>query len=597
MIYLDKKIYSILSLKRKKQFILLQVLVILSGITELIFVGSIAPFMAIVTDPSIINSNFYLNEIYEFLGSSNSNDFIISFGIILLSVLLVLAVFSAFVTYVLGMFGARVGIEIGDRLYQNYMNKDWKFHMNANSSNLVNKISIEANRVTDYVVHPLLTINSRAVILLFLIVAILITNPIAAIITATSFFVIFLSLFLIVRKRLDFNGKIISSAFEKRFKLMSEGFGGIREMILYQRINRYISDFLIEGKQIAISKGENNGLSQVPRYAIEFSAFASVVLLIIFLVKNYNGDLTIVLSTVAVFALAGFKLLPAAQQIYASLAFIKGHEAALDNIFDDLYVTYDQNEISNEHINFEKEIALENISFGYPNKKGVNIFDGLNLNIKKNSTIGFTGPSGSGKSTIISIICGLLNPLNGKLLIDRQAINKNNISGWQNKIGYVQQDIFTIDASIAENIAFGIPKNEINFERVIEVCKLARVDEFLKDLASGIDTNIGERGASLSGGQVQRIAIARALYNDPELIIFDEATSSLDNLSEKQIMSSLNNFSKNKTILIVAHRLDTLKKCDLILYFEDGNIVESGSYEQLINSSSNFKKMAESIES
>ena len=597
MISLAKKIYSILSLKRKKQFILLQVLVILSGITELIFVGSIAPFMAIVTDPSIINSNFYLNEIYEFLGSSNSNDFIISFGIILLSVLLVLAVFSAFVTYVLGMFGARVGIEIGDRLYQNYMNKDWKFHMNANSSNLVNKISIEANRVTDYVVHPLLTINSRAVILLFLIVAILITNPIAAIITATSFFVIFLSLFLIVRKRLDFNGKIISSAFEKRFKLMSEGFGGIREMILYQRINRYISDFLIEGKQIAISKGENNGLSQVPRYAIEFSAFASVVLLIIFLVKNYNGDLTIVLSTVAVFALAGFKLLPAAQQIYASLAFIKGHEAALDNIFDDLYVTYDQNEISNEHINFEKEIALENISFGYPNKKGVNIFDGLNLNIKKNSTIGFTGPSGSGKSTIISIICGLLNPLNGKLLIDRQAINKNNISGWQNKIGYVQQDIFTIDASIAENIAFGIPKNEINFERVIEVCKLARVDEFLKDLASGIDTNIGERGASLSGGQVQRIAIARALYNDPELIIFDEATSSLDNLSEKQIMSSLNNFSKNKTILIVAHRLDTLKKCDLILYFEDGNIVESGSYEQLINSSSNFKKMAESIES
>ena len=183
------------------------------------------------------------------------------------------------------------------------------------------------------------------------------------------------------------------------------------------------------------------------------------------------------------------------------------------------------------------------------------------------------------------------------MLIDSQAIDKNNLSGWQNKIGYVQQDIFTIDASIAENIAFGIPKDEINLERVMEVCKLAKVDEFLRDVPNGIDTNIGERGTSLSGGQVQRIAIARALYNDPELIIFDEATSSLDNLSEKQIMSSLNNFSKNKTILIVAHRLDTLKKCDLIFYFEDGKIIESGSYKQLINSSSNFKKMAESIES
>ena len=334
---------------------------------------------------------------------------------------------------------------------------------------------------------------------------------------------------------------------------------------------------------------------------MELVSFSAAVLLVMYFLVSNQGNLEIILPIVSIYALAGFKLLPAFQQIYFSISTIQANIASYENIKSDLkssaikYSNYnyeDDTFVSSESISFSKAITLSNISFSYP-ETSQSLISNLSIEFPKNQVIGLVGPSGSGKSTIIDILMGLVEPDAGELVVDSSALNLLQKRALQNSIGFVSQSIYLADSSIKENIAFGIPPDLIVNTDITRALKLANLEDVIQSLPNGVDTFVGERGVQLSGGQRQRIGIARALYNDPEILVFDEATSPLDGLTEKNIMKAIDSFAGQKTIILIAHRLSTVMNCNLIYYMENGKIIDQGTYQYLIESNANFKQMSE----
>ena len=321
-----------------------------------------------------------------------------------------------------------------------------------------------------------------------------------------------------------------------------------------------------------------------------------MITLTLYLLASHNGNLGIILPIISVYVLATFRLLPAFQQIYVSLAAIKGNMASFDSVKQDLIDSsknHNESSYRTLHIKLrpKKHILLENISFTYPKKENP-ILNKINMMIPSDSVVGIVGESGSGKSTLINILLGLIEPQEGQLKIDDTIVNAENKRFWQDTIGFVAQNIFLSEGSIAENVAFGIPKQKIDLDRVHRALELAHLSELLSGLDDGIDTKVGERGVQLSGGQRQRIGIARALYNQAEVLVFDEATSSLDGITEKMIIEAIHEFSGQKTIIMIAHRLKTVKKCDLIFFMDKGKVIDKGTFQELIDRNEHFKKLA-----
>lgn len=442
---------------------------------------------------------------------------------------------------------------------------------------------------------PLMYLNARIILVLLMVISIFIYEPKVAIIGFTTFTIAYLFLFTVVRMRLQSNGKTISKVNEQRFRLMNEAFGGIKDVLLLGRDSDFISRFNKSGVDLAYSQGNNGALINVPRYFMELIAFGSMIAIVLYLIAYYDGDMGIILPVLSVYALASVKLLPAFQNIYASVASIKSHSAAFESIHKDLANSTQaklRKPISEKNYLFPKEkISLENITFTYPTIDEPAL-DCLNMVIPANSVIGIVGPSGSGKSTLIDILLGLIEPQKGVIKIDEEVINSKNCRSWQNSIGFVAQSIFLSEGTIAENVAFGIPKDQINLQQVKQALKLAHLDEMVQSLDKGIHTKVGERGVQLSGGQRQRVGIARALYYKAEVLVFDEATSSLDGVTEKMIMEAIHEFSGQKTIIMIAHRLKTVKKCDQIFFIDKGQVVDVGKYDELIERNEHFKNMA-----
>ena len=387
-----------------------------------------------------------------------------------------------------------------------------------------------------------------------------------------------------------------SDLFLERFKLMSEGFGGIKEVLLLGKSSEFKKRFTKAGNKLAHSQGVNKAIALVPRYFMELLGFASMVLLVIYLITNSKSDLGLILPILSVYALVAIKLLPALQQIYFSIAVIKGNLSAYESIRDDLNnanVRASQDTFSHSDSDWSKsnKIDLKNITFTYPGN-AIPSINNISLTIKPNTLIGFVGTSGSGKSTLIDIIIGLINPQKGQIKIDETILNNQNIRTWQNKIGFVPQEIFLTEGSIAENITFGIHRDLIDYNQVNKAIKLAHLDEWVSELDNGVNTKIGERGVTISGGQKQRLGIARALYYDADLIVLDEGTSSLDGISEKKIMNAIHDLTSQKTLIMIAHKLQTVKKCDQIYMMEKGQIVDNGTYQQLIEGNKKFKEMS-----
>lgn len=586
-------LFRVMTETQKKRFMRLQILVIAMAFGEVVGITSIGPFMALVANISLIESNPTFFKVYQFTGFDSPYKFLFAIGLIVLVLLSVASLVSMLTTWRLSLFSFSVGTEISNRLYNYYLQKDWLFHSGESSAHLVKQVSTESFRVTAQVILPLMQMNARIVLALFISVGMLLYNPAAALVSVSLFFAAYVILFRIVRITLNKNGRQISAMSRERFKLMSEGFGGIKDILLLDRGEYFTQSFEERGELLARAHGTNYALAYAPRYLMEMLAFGIMVCLILFLIVKDRGNLSEVLPLLAIYGLAGFKLLPALQNVYSSVSEIRGNIAAFEAIKTDLQdsmkVTpkpkFSDRIVPNEGIQFK------DVSFRYPGKENLALTH-LSMEMPAKKLIGLVGPSGAGKSTVIDILLGLVQPSSGVVAVDDVVIQGDFLRRWQNSIGFVPQSIFLCDGSIAQNIAFGLPEDQINYKQVEKVLKMARLDDFVSQQPTGLKTNVGERGVQLSGGQRQRIGIARALYNDASVLVFDEATSALDGVTERLIMDAIHELAEEKTVIMIAHRLKTVEKCDLIFYMEGGQVRSQGTYMQLLEKDPKFRELA-----
>ncbi|MCP3901795.1 MAG: ABC transporter ATP-binding protein [Desulfobacteraceae bacterium] len=598
MIKLIKDLFRFLSPEQRRNFYTLQLLVIIMSVAEITGIAFVGLFVTIISNNELISTNNILIAIYNIINAKNSHEFIFFFGLFTLIGLAIGSFISIYTIWRMTLFAAKTGSEIGDRLFAYYLNQPWLFHVDNNSSFLTKQIATEAGRTTNRIIQPLLSLNGKVVLATFMSCAALLYNPALALVGLCIFTSSYILIFKLAKIKLTRNGQLITQSNAKRFSLMSEGFGGIRDLLLSRRQENLISQFRENGKTLAKGLGNNQTIAQAPRYLVELVALGSVIALVLFLLKSKSGNLLEILPILSIYGLVGLKLLPTLQAAYGHMAHIKGALPAFQAIQKDLEASLTQekqNDIPNKNatqqLTIKNNILLKDIYFTYPGKKDIAL-NNITINISANNSIGIVGPSGSGKSTILDILLGYIQPQSGKILVDGNTLDNSQMQLWKNSLGYVPQSIFLADASILENIAFGLPIKKINLKMAQRAAKLAHLDEFINKQNSGIHCQIGEHGAQLSGGQRQRIGIARALYNNANILIFDEATSALDGIAEKLIMEAIHEFSEEKTIIMIAHRLNTVKNCNQIYYIENGQVSQQGTYDELLESNADFKKMA-----
>lgn len=592
-----KAIYNLLTPAQRKEFALLQILVIFMGFAEVAGVLSLSPFMALVGDIDQIYEDNILGSVYAYSGLNDPMLFLGIAGILVFLVLTFAAIVNIFTVWRFSMYAAQIGADLSNRLFIHYMAKPWLFHANGNSSELVNKLVVECSRLSTLIINPFMQLNARLVMASMMCIAIAIYSPYIALAGVTAFSLCYYFLYFLSRNSLDRNGKVISEEQAVRFKMMSEGFGGIKDTLLLGREEEFNKRFIKASNITAYATGNTNTLTLFPKYLLELLAYSAVIFLVLFLIFQNNGDLAATLPVIAVFALAGFKLLPAFQLCYSSYGVMKGNMNSFETLREDLLQSYQFADLdlalqkSDERVLLPKQsIEIKNIYFTYPAASSKTL-NNISLKILMGDFIGIVGSSGSGKSTLVDVILGLIDPDAGKIAIDGVTLAPENIRSWQNSIGVVSQNIFLADSSIRENVAFGLPIENINEEFVKNAIKLANLDEFIETLPSGLSTRVGERGVQLSGGQRQRIGIARALYQNASILVFDEATSSLDGITEKKVMDAIYNLSGLKTIIIVAHRLASVKKCSCIHLMQQGEIIDSGDFNDLASRNELFKNM------
>ncbi|APE32116.1 multidrug ABC transporter ATP-binding protein [Halomonas aestuarii] len=592
-----RELYSLLTRQQRRRLMILQVLVVLMAFAELASVVAIGPFMAVVGDMGRLEGDGLLAMAFERSGMESPTAFLTLLGGLVLAVLLVSALISTYTTWRLSLYSAQVGAELASRLYSYYLHQPWLFHAGVNTSRLMNKVAREVQRTTTKIINPLMQLNARMMTVFVLVMAILSYNPMVAITGVLIFGSSYLLLYKTVRRFLVSNGRRVSRAQARQFRLMNEGFGGIKDLLLLHRQENFTSRFDKASNSLARGQGITQGLSDAPRYAIELVAFAAVILLVLHLLNHYQGNLGAILPALSIYALAGFKLLPAFQKIYSSVSRIRGNLSAYESIRGDLLASRDgfpSMEVSKGDVVPlipQHTIALNNVFFDYPGKKE-SALNGLSLVIPANKIVGLVGASGSGKSTTVDLLLGLIQPQQGEVIIDNIPLKSDTLRNWQASVGFVPQQIFLSDATILENVGFGLSREQIDESRVMEALRLAQLDELVEKMPEGVETSIGERGVRLSGGQRQRIGIARALYQQARVLVFDEATSALDGITEQRVMNDIHRLAGQRTIVLIAHRLTTVKDCDVIYMLDAGKVTDAGTYKELVSRNTTFRMMA-----
>jgi ABC-type multidrug transport system fused ATPase/permease subunit len=592
-----QKILSLFTRRERRRIYWLLLSILLMGIFETTGIASIMPFMAVITNPGIIQQNQVLSFAYNYFNFSGDNEFIFFVGIGVLSVLLISNSFAAFTTWRLLRFAYLSGHNLSTRLFEKYLGNPYSFFLTHNSSELSKNVITEVHRIVAGILTPFMYIITRTVIALCILALLIAMDPLLALLIFMVCGGAYVVVFLLSKKRLATNGKISTQAQGQRFKIAGEGFGGIKDLKLLGREREYLRRYVEPSLSFATCESTNQVISTIPKYALETIVFGGMLLVILYLVEVKQNTAQI-LPLLGLYAFAGYRLMPGFNQIFQGLSHIRYHSAALNLIHDhinpaaSLEKSKPEPEMKNrDKLGFAKAIKLTGITFAYSGG-GPKIIDKLNLTIEANTTIAFVGKTGSGKTTLIDLILGLLPLDSGEISIDDTVVNGHNLRSWQKNIGYVPQHIYISDDTVARNIAFGVPDEEIDLEAVIKAGRIANIDDFVsKDLSHGYETVLGERGVRLSGGQRQRIGIARAVYHDPKVLILDEATSSLDGLTETVIMDAIHNLGHQKTIILIAHRLTTVTECDAIHVLDGGKIIASGNYQELLVSCEQFRNM------
>ena len=591
-----KKLYHILTIHERSRFLLILIMTLIMSLIDMLGVSSILPFIAILTDPLIIEKNNILSSVFLFLndfGIVTNYQFLIFVGVMVFILLITSISFRALTIYTQVRFIKMCEFNIAQRLIKKYLFQPYSWFLNKNSAYLGKSILSEVSNVIGKGLTPIINLITNFFIALALFILLLITD-----IKTSTLAIISISLFYAIVFKLNLNllnkiGKENFNANEERFKISNEAFGAFKEIKIGGLEEIYLNLFSIPSKKIVQNTAKWSILNEIPRFTIEAIAFGGMMLIVLYFMST-RSDITSVLPILALYVFAGYRLMPALQKIYISLTSLKFVGPSVDSLYSDLKnLKQIPSNSRDKPLRLKHNISLKNINYKYPFASKLALKN-INLIIPVNHSIGLVGATGSGKTTTVDIILGLLECETGTLEVDGQLINKDNKNSWQRSIGYVPQQIFLSDNTIAENIAFGVEKKEINKDMLEYAAKISNLHEFIIDeLPSKYDTLVGERGIRLSGGQRQRIGIARALYHKPQVLVLDEATSALDNLTEKIFMEALENASNQITKIIIAHRLSTVRNCDKIYFFENGQIKSKGSFDELIKINDKFRQSIE----
>jgi len=583
-----KKLLFLLTPLERKRAGLLLIMILIMSLLDMAGVASILPFMAVLTNPGLIETNFILNSMFKassIFGVENNKQFIFALGALVFSLLIISLTFKALTSYAQVRFVQMREYTIGKRLIESYLHQPYSWFLSRHSADLGKTILSEVQQLISDGMTPLMELIAKGMVTITLITLLIIVDPILTLIVGLSLSTAYLIIFYFVSKYLNQSGskRLINN--QLRFTTVNEAFGAAKEVKIGGLEQAYIKRFSNAAQIYARVQASQRVIAQLPRFILEGIAFGGILLMILYSMSQ-TGNFNSALPIISLYVFAGYRLMPAVQQIYEAFTQLTFIAPSLDKLYDDLKNLKPFNENQDQDIlPFNKSIILKNIHYNYPNASRTILKD-ISFNISAKSTVGLVGATGSGKTTTVDIILGLLEPQKGTLEIDGKIIRKQNSRSWQRSIGYVPQQIFLADDTIAANIAFGLEPKEINQEAVEKASKIANLHEFVIDeLPRKYQTTIGERGVRLSGGQRQRIGIARALYHNPQLLILDEATSALDNQTEKAVMDAIDNLDKNITIIQIAHRLNTLKKCDKIFLLEKGELKKEAKYDELINAS------------
>ncbi len=598
-----RKLLDLLSPRERRRFFLLLVLIVGMGFGEMLGVAAILPFLAVLSDPEIIRTSPRLAAIYQTLGFTTDRGFLMFLGVGVLTVMVLSLTFKSLTQYATYRFATMRGYTISSRLLQGYLQQPYAWFLNRHSADLGANILMDVNKTVGHGLMPAMRIMSYSVIVAFLVALLIMVEPVAALVLAVLLGGSYVLVYFGVRQRLTRIGIARDVANMKRFEIAGDAIGGIKDVKLLGLEADYVRRFQRPAHQVAECEARVAVIGDVPRHILEIVAFGGMLIFVLFLLARGDGTLAGILPTLGVYAFAALRMFPALQGLYASFTALRYARPTLDRLHADFVengLGKAQTEIippatERPALHLDRELVLDDLHYAYP-KSERGAVNGLDMQIAARTTIGIVGGSGAGKTTAVDLLLGLLTPQKGRVVVDGVEITDDNRRLWQNALGYVPQQIFLSDDSVTANIAFGVDPTQVDRAAVERAARVAELHDFImRDLPEGYDTEVGERGIRLSGGQRQRIGIARALYHDPDVLIMDEATSALDNLTERAVMDAVQNLGHAKTIILIAHRLTTVRNCDVIFMMEQGRVVASGTYDELVRDNDAFRALSAGV--
>ena len=574
------ELFAHLPAKRIRQLLLLIPLVIVGALSEIIFIGSVVPLVSLMAAPNAFFSSPVASQVLSLFSLDQVSDPGPMFAAIFMLIVIVATLIRVFLMYVTNKLVFGLSYDVGVRLYTLFINQPYNYHLSRSSGEVLadfNKVQILTGGIFRPVIDGAVSVCLSAAIFAGLVLV----NAGIAITSAALIGCLYALTGSLLRKYLTQNSSIIAGVQAKRVKVVQEGLGGIRDLILDGSQSQYRRMFAQVDSEFRNAQARNNFIVLMPRFLIECVSICLLVLLV-FLLSRQTGGLTEALPLVGALALGAQRLLPLIQRIYQVWAQFEGNISVLEDVLNSLRLPLARsNRLPIVGLRFKNSLVLDQLGFAYHNE-GPQVLKDISLTVPKGSKVGVVGESGSGKSTLMDLLMGLIEPNHGQIKVDGVSIDGANRRHWQRNIAHVPQHIYLADATLAENVAFGTDPSEIDFDRVNDAVACAQLTQLVDASRDGYNMLVGEQGVKLSGGQRQRIGIARALYKTADVLIFDEASSALDTETEEKVMSSISKLEKKITVFMVAHRLHTLRHCDLIIKLQNGKIAEVGDYDSLV---------------
>ena len=574
-----KKLWSHLSNRRRWQFRFVLLLMFFASFAEIMSVGAVLPFLGVITDPIQVYENPTMQSIIRFLGVTGPDELALPITLVFIGATLFSGGIRLLLLYVTTRLSYGTGHDLSADVYRRTLYQNYSVHVARNSSEVINGIIVKTSTVISGVLTPILTLISSLIIMVGIIGLLCFINFIVAVTAFFGFGVLYIGVIYYTREKINVNSLTIAQQSTSIVKALQEGLMGIRDVILHDSQEVYLRVYREADLSLRRASGDNLFIRGCPRFAMESIGMVLIAVIAYFMTQGSN-QISNSLPVLGALALGAQRLLPVMQQAYVAFTAVKGSKASLEDInrlLEQPIPSYAGHQLP-KPIPFNREISLENVSFRYLQDEPW-VLRSINLNLKKGSRTGVIGVTGSGKSTLFDLIVGLFLPTEGQIKVDGEVINEQNARSWRVHIAHVPQDIYLSDNSILQNIAFGVPLDQIDFEKVKKSAWSAQVHDLIESWDMQYETSVGEHGIRLSGGQRQRIGIARALYKDADVLIFFYATSALDNKTEKSVVESIEGLDKELTVLIIAHRLSTLKNCDEIIEVCNKN-VRVTTYEQ-----------------